>query len=240
MPEASLRTRRLVALALVGLIGLALAGWAVTYTPIFHAQHIKVVGAETLRPDAIRELAGVDASTNVLHLDTEAVAGRLLADPWIASATVERDLPATLVVEIVERRPVATVPAMGAGSILANDGTVLPEAGALPPLPTMHAGLGVPDEAQRAAAAALLSALDPVVAQRVRDVTVGQDGLVAMRLRGGVAVDAGGAGEEVAKATALRAILRWAATGDRSVSAIDVSAPDAPSATLADGSTVTP
>jgi len=240
MRETSLRTRRLVAGVLVGLIALALAVWAVTYTPVFHAHHIKVVGAQTLRPDAVRKLAGVDGSTNVLHLDTTAAAGRLLADPWIASATVERDLPATLVVEIVERRPVATVPAMGDTSVLADDGTVLPASGAVPKLPTMHAALGVPDASQRAAAADLLAAFDPVVSQRVVDVTVGQDGLVTVRLRDGVMVDAGGAGDEEAKATALRAILRWVSTEGHTVASIDVSAPEAPSATLADGSTVTP
>jgi hypothetical protein len=38
----------------------------------------------------------------------------------------------------------------------------------------------------------------------------------------------------------LRAVLRWAASGGHTISAVDVSAPDAPSATLADGSTFTP
>jgi cell division protein FtsQ len=240
MREASLRSRRIVAVAVVGLILLALVAWAVTYTPIFEAHHIKVVGAQTLRPEAIRELAGLDGSTNVVHLDTDAVAGRLLSNPWIASATIERDLPETLVVQVVERRPVATVPAMGEGSILASDGSVLPATDAVPALPKMHAALGVPDDAQRMAAAALLSALDPVVAGRVRDITVGQDGLVTMRLRDGVTVDAGEVGQEEAKAAALRAILRWSATDSRDLTSIDVSAPSAPGATLADGSTVTP
>jgi hypothetical protein len=35
-------------------------------------------------------------------------------------------------------------------------------------------------------------------------------------------------------------VLRWAASGGHSLSSIDVSAPDAPSATLANGSTLTP
>ena len=53
-------------------------------------------------------------------------------------------------------------------------------------------------------------------------------------------MDAGTPGEEAAKATALRAVLRWANAGSHSLATIDVSAPGAPSATLTDGSTLTP
>lgn len=240
MREATLRQRRLVAVVVVGLVVVALAAWAFTYTPVFDAHHIRVLGAETLRPDAVRNLAGVDGSTNVLHLDTDAVVGRLLANPWIASASVQRDLPGTLLVRIVERRPVAVVTAMGETSVLASDGTMLPRGADPVALPTMHAALGAPDQAQRLAAAGLLSVLDSVVAQRVRDITVGQDGEVTLTLRDGVVVDAGIAGEEDAKAAALRAVLRWATSGGRDLVAVDVSAPSAPSATLADGSSVTP
>ena len=240
MPEVSLRQRRIIAVVAVGAVAVTLAAWAFTYTPVFHAHQIRVLGAQTLRPDAVRELAGVDGSTNVVHLDTEAVVGRLLADPWIASASVQRDLPATLVLRIVERRPVARITAMGATTILASDGSVLPAGGAPVDLPEMHAALGAPDDAQRRAAAALLSALDPVVTHRLDSVTVGQDGVVTLTLRDGVTVDAGMAGDEQAKADALRGILRWAATGSRHLEAVDISAPAAPSATLADGSSVTP
>jgi cell division protein FtsQ len=240
MREATLRQRRILALVPVALLALALVGWAATYTPVFDANRIRVLGAETLRPDAVRTLAGVDGSTNVVHLDTAAVVGRLLSDPWIASASIQRDLPATLVLRIVERRPVAVMTAMGETSILASDGSLLPRGADPLDLPTMHAALGAPDEAQRLAAARLLVALEPVVAQRVRDVMVGEDGVVALTLRDGVAVDAGMAGEESAKAAALRAILRWAATAGHDLVAADISAPSAPTATLANGSTVTP
>ena len=94
--------------------------------------------------------------------------------------------------------------------------------------------------AQRTAAAVFLGALDPVVAQRVSEVSVGQDLSTSLTLRDGVTVDAGMPGDEAEKAVALRAVLRWAASGGHDLSSIDVSAPGAPSATLADGSTLTP
>jgi cell division protein FtsQ len=241
VPEGSIRRRRIVAALVVGAIIVGLGSWAITYTPLFRARHIRVVGAETLRAEAVRSLAGVDATTNVWHLDTDRTVALLMGDPWIASASVHRELPSTLVLEIVERRPLAVISAMGETSILASDGSALPgpvDDGRR--LPTMHAAVGAPDEAQRVEAADLLSALDTVVMQRVDDVTVGQDGVVTVTLRDGVLVDAGLGGEEAEKAAALRAVLRWSAIGGHELAAIDVSAPSAPSATLSDGSSVTP
>jgi cell division protein FtsQ len=233
-------------LALVLLVPIAAAtvAWAITYTPLFEARHIRVAGAVSLRPDAVRSLAGIEPSTNVFHLQTEAVTASLLSDPWIASASVERDLPDTVVLSIVERQPVGTIDVTGETSILASDGTILPAStaatSAVDALPKVQAALGTPDEAQRSAAAALLSALDPVVAHRVGELSVGQDLSTSLTLRDGVTVDAGTPGEESEKAAALRAVLRWAASGGHPLSSIDVSAPGAPSATLADGSTLTP
>ena len=243
-PEGSVRRRRLLALALLVPIAIATAAWAFTYTPVFDAKHVRVEGAVSLRPDDIRSLAQIDPSTNVFHLQPEAVTARLLTDPWIASATVGKDLPDTVVLTVVERRPVGVIDASGERSVLASDGTVLPASAAtgqtLDALPTVQAGLGAPDDAQRAAAAVLLSALDPVVQHQVTDLAVGQDLSQTLTLRDGVTVDAGTPGEEDAKATALRAILRWANAGGHSLATIDVSAPGAPSATLTDGSTLTP
>jgi len=233
-----------VALALLVPIAVATAAWALTYTPVFDAKHVRVQGAVTLRPDDVRSLAQVEPSTNVFHLQPDAVTARLLTDPWIASATVAKDLPDTVVLTVVERRPVGVIDAMGDRAVLASDGTMLPASAAtadtIATLPSVEAGLGSLDDTQRAAAAALLSALDPVVEQRVTHLTVGQDLSESLTLRDGVTVDAGTPGNEDAKATALRAVLRWATTGGHVLASVDVSAPDAPSATLADGSTLTP
>jgi len=242
--DGSVRRRRLVALALLVPIAIATAAWAFTYTPVFDAKHVRVQGAVSLRPDDVRSIAQIDPSTNVFHLQSDAVTARLVADPWIASATVDKDLPDTVVLTVVERQPVGVIDVSGARSVLASDGTVLPASTptgqALDTLPTVQSGLGAPDDAQRVAAAALLSSLDPVVRQRVTDVSVGQDLSETLTLRDGVTVDAGTPGEESAKATALRAVLRWANAGGHSLATIDVSAPGAPSATLTNGSTLTP
>jgi cell division protein FtsQ len=241
MAEMSPRRRRAVGL-IVGIpLVVTLALWSLTYTPLFRAHHIRVHGATILSADDVRRLAGVDGSTNVAHLDAGGAVARLEESPWIAGASVQVQLPDTLVLEITERRPVGLIDALGESGILASDATLLPITAGVPnDLPAVRAALGPPTQDQRTAAAALLSALDPVVARRLTEVLVGQDGLVTLTLTSGATVDAGEAGDEVAKAESLRAVLRWATSRQLDLSSIDISAPTAPSATLSDGSTLTP
>jgi cell division protein FtsQ len=238
--ERTARRRRTIAIAVAAAVLVAAIGWGVTFTPLFGARHVRVSGNEAVSAQQVRQLAGVTGSTNVAHLDERAIEASLLTDPWIASAEVRAELPGTVTITVQERRPVAVVEGLGQASILASDGTTLPRAGAeVGSLPVVRAALGAPTAAQQQAAAALLSALDPVVAARVASVLVGQDGDVSMALRSGVQVDAGMRGSEVEKADALRAILRLASAKHVDLRSIDVSSPLAPSVTLSDGSSKT-
>jgi hypothetical protein len=79
-----------------------------------------------------------------------------------------------------------------------------------------------------------------LVRDRVSAVVVGVDHSMTVQLAGGIRVDYGTAGQETAKAEALRAVLRWAAAQQQSVASIDVSVPTAPTATLAGGATFAP
>lgn len=214
------------------------AVWALTFSPLFAARHVRVEGNKRVNTQAIRARSGITQDTNVFHLDTETIEARLLEDPWIASASVRRDLPNTVVLAIVERRAVGRIASLGDTSVLADDGSELPVANVdLTALPIIRAGLGAPSEAQRQAAAAMLTALDPVVSTSVRDVLVSQDGIVTIHLNDGTAVVTGVAGDEAAKAEALRALLHLGEQQDITFTSIDVSSPAAPSATLPDGST---
>ena len=239
MLEAIARRRRVLAVVLAAVVALAVAGWGLTYSPLFAARHIKISGNHVVGDRAVVAAAGVSASTNVAHLDREAIVAKLEAQPWIAGASVDVDLPNTLLITVHERTPLGVVAALGARSILANDGTTLPLGGVqIAGLPTVRAALGVPTADQLGAAAALLRALDPVVTARVDEVVVGEDGTVTLTLASGARVDAGERGEEPQKALALRAVLLLAAQKHLDVTSIDVSSPSAPALTLRDGSTL--
>ena len=235
------RRRRLVRLLVAITVTILLVAGALTYSPLFRIRHVRVEGNVTLTSADIRSLAGIDPSANVAHADLATIAGRLTANPWIAAAEVHRALPDTLVLVVSERRPIGVITAMGATSILATDGTALPVAdGVGADLPSVRADLGALGDAQRKAAAALLTALDSTVLRDVTEIVVGQDGGMTLTLKSGATVDAGTAGDEAVKAQALHAVLRWASNGGLRLTSIDISAPSAPSATLADGSTLTP
>jgi cell division protein FtsQ len=68
---------------------------------------VEVRGGHFLSQGEVRELLGPAVGENILSLNIEDLKKRLRASPWVADAAVQRTLPDTLRVEIVERTPVA-------------------------------------------------------------------------------------------------------------------------------------
>jgi cell division protein FtsQ len=173
-------------------------------------------------------LAGVSTSTDLLSLDGAALAARLEASPWVASATVERDLPSTLRITVVERAPVIAVPLHGAYRLLAGDGTSLGTARRRPTLPIASFRSGVDESAAAVDAAAAVAPMRAGARRDVVRVVVRADTTVELTLRGGVTVVYGSAADAVAKARALAAVLDWLRRENAAASSIDVSTPAAP------------
>jgi cell division protein FtsQ len=84
------------------------------------ASYAKIMGSERLRvgklvvrgsgflsEGEVRELLGPAIGENILTLDIEALKARLRSSPWVQDATVGRNLPDTLKVDIIERVPLA-------------------------------------------------------------------------------------------------------------------------------------
>ena len=70
-------------------------------------QQIDASGTQRTSAAAIRAAVGVDIGTPIFEVDLAAARDRVQAMGWVDSATVERRLPSTLHVQIVERTPVA-------------------------------------------------------------------------------------------------------------------------------------
>ena len=73
----------------------------------FAIQEIEIEGLERLERDALLEVAGIRPGVNVFERDPEEVRAALLAQPWIAEAEVQRRLPGSFRVQVVEHHPVA-------------------------------------------------------------------------------------------------------------------------------------
>ena len=70
-------------------------------------QRIDTEGSERTSAETIRAAVGVDFGTPIIAVDLAAARERVQAIGWVESATVERRLPSTLHVHVVERTPVA-------------------------------------------------------------------------------------------------------------------------------------
>ncbi len=87
---------------------------------------IEVEGRETT--DAATIMAALDAArgTPILAIKPSRAREQLESLPWVRSATIERRLPGTLFVRLVERRPLAVWQHGGTQELIDRDGTVIP------------------------------------------------------------------------------------------------------------------
>ena len=91
----------------------------------FRLKRIDFEGVQYARVNELRAMTGVDSSWSIWNdLDTVAVA--VSRHPMIASATVERRFPSSLVVKLTERVPVAHVMVKGVLVPMDADGRQLP------------------------------------------------------------------------------------------------------------------
>jgi cell division protein FtsQ len=102
----------------------------------FRIAEVALAGEREVGREQILSLAGITPHSSLLFLDAARTRARLLANPWIADATVLKLYPDRLRIEIKERRPFALWQKDGRIALIANDGTAL-ESG----VPRRFAGL---------------------------------------------------------------------------------------------------
>ena len=84
-----------------------------------------ISGEKHLSREEILAAAGVTARSSLLFFDVADARARLLTNPWIAEATVQKLLPDRLVISISERAAFALWQKDGHVGVIAGDGTVL-------------------------------------------------------------------------------------------------------------------
>jgi cell division protein FtsQ len=128
---ARLRERRLwrAAGALGALSLTAASPWwgpaALSELQFFRVRRVEVVGTIHLSPVEVYRRLGVDTTVSV-WTETDALAARVAAHPQVREARVERRLPGTLVVRVLEKLPVALVPSPDGMHAFDATGAVLP------------------------------------------------------------------------------------------------------------------
>jgi cell division protein FtsQ len=140
-------------LALTGRLGLVVA-------------NIEVEGRSTTDVATVLSALGAHQGTPILAVDPTRAKEQLEALPWVRSASIERRLPGTLYVRLVERQPLAVWQHDGKQELIDRDGTVIPvtDLSRFAKLPTV-----VGDDQARHGAAQLIDLLanEPALAARV-------------------------------------------------------------------------
>ncbi|MEW2591676.1 FtsQ-type POTRA domain-containing protein [Micromonospora aurantiaca] len=208
-----------VAAAVLAVAGLV--AWTVLGTGLFGVREVRVVGARLVTPVQIRDAAAVPDNAPLARVDLDATARKVGTLPPVASATVEREWPGTLVIRVRERTPVAAVP-QGEGFVVVDgSGVVFQRLDRAPDgLPQVRVVRPGPDDPGTRAGLAVLAALGEKLRAELVAVDVAGLARITLLLRGERQVFWGDASRGTDKSTVATALL------SRKADRIDVSAPD--------------
>jgi cell division protein FtsQ len=131
----------------------------------FAVSDVEVEGRKMTDPAAIMAALGVERGTPILAVSPSRAQQLLEGQPWVRSATVERRLPGTLVVRLVERQPLAVWQHDGKQQLIDREGEVIAvkDLSRYPMLPTVVGA----DAAVHAAALFEMLMREPALAARV-------------------------------------------------------------------------
>ncbi len=247
------RRRLAVLTGLLVVAGLAAGAWGVLHSGLTDLDRIEVRGAARTDPARVVEASGLVRGQALVSLAPAATATAVEDLPWVATARVARDWPATVVITVTERVPAAAV-LDGDGWVLVDDrGRVLERTDALPP------GLVVVESATPPGAPGTTFARSPALVAVARQIPAAlRPAVAAVRLggpgeegpgeegpgedgagRGGITLGLSGGGEAwLGSADGLDAKLRAVATvlarvDTAGLAVLDVRIPESPVVTRA-------
>lgn len=210
---ASNRRRLLTAAgSVIGVVALVLI---VLASPIIGVRKIEIEGARYVSADLLIAVEKSLDGKSILTVDTRAAERRLEGDPWVESVRIRSFFPSRLVIEIVERKPVAFYIGVDNRSrVVDSQGRVLAVETGQPTQYLQITGVG-PNLAPGAsagtvykAAAQLAAGLPDELSERVLNVGVGGPNQLIMTLRTGTLINFGPPVDLQNKLISLLVLLR--------------------------------
>lgn len=231
--ERSRRRRLLVTAATIALF--AAAVWIVFWSPVLKVREVVVLGSERVDPADVARVAGLDPSDNLLLVSPGGIEDKVAGLPWVKRARVDRKLPGTVRVRIVERRAAMVLSLQNERWTLDGFGNVLAEGAVDAKLPVLaaasisepEAGARLEAEEIQAALAAWRS-LSNKVRSQVAAVFAPTPERITLSLDSGTQVRFGAAESLEAKNEVLEVLLAELEAEGRTVSYIDVRVPSSP------------
>jgi cell division protein FtsQ len=218
LPARSYRLRLLLIAAGVILL-VAGVTWALFFSSWFTVEKVEVTGVSVLSSDDVLGAAAIRSGAPLVRLDgvTERVAALLPVD----DVTVARHWPHTVVITVVERKPVLAVPSDQGFAVYDHEGVKYLDAVAapdgVPKLTTED-----PDDLVVQGVIEMLGALPDAVRARLVSVRAETLDSIELDLTGDVVVVWGSADQSARKAQVLVALMKQPGR------VYIVSAPDAP------------
>ena len=91
------------------IVALAIAATVACNSSLFTIESVSAKGVEHLTASDMQQLAGVDAGTTLLRVDTATIESNIMRDAWVENVHVQRVFPNTLNLAVTERTIGATV-----------------------------------------------------------------------------------------------------------------------------------
>jgi cell division protein FtsQ len=217
------------------LVVLLLAGAATAAMwPGFTPKDIVITGTRNASRADVLARAAVAPNINIWLQNTHAIASRVEAIPYVASAHVHRMPPATIAIDVTERVPFAVVTEGSQAVLVDRDLRVLAQANAPSDLVTLTLPAGTALEPgtflKTEQALRLREMYDELIAARVIPIGLGYDkfdGIVAT-MRGGIRVMLGDDDEMPRKIALIDPILSQVVRNGKPAESIDLRAPNTP------------
>ncbi|GEK80793.1 FtsQ-type POTRA domain-containing protein [Agrococcus baldri] len=220
--------RRQLRLALMTAGGLALALLllvGLVWSPLMAVREVRVEGTDRLDAAVVQEALADQVGEPIATVTEAGVAERLQAIPQIESFQLDVVPPSTVIVRLVERRPVAIIETDGSASVIDAAGVVLGQVddttASLPRLDGVELGTE-----QFEAVATVLVSVPTEVLEATDTIAASTPSDIRLSLASGQTVQWGGAEQSPLKADVVAALM---ATQDPAAAAVlDVRAPEHP------------
>jgi cell division protein FtsQ len=121
MQQARRGTAAALRIGIFAVLALAAAGasvygvFAISRSSYFRVRGVEVRGTERLTHAGVVRLTGLGPGTSIFAIPARRMERAIAESPWVARATVRRQFPDRVIVDVVERRPKAIVNLSGGG-----------------------------------------------------------------------------------------------------------------------------
>jgi cell division protein FtsQ len=195
--------------------------WVLYGTAVLGVREVEVVGTQLLTPLQVQQAAAVPMDEPLARVDLDGVRARVRGLAAVDRVAVRRSWPSTLVVEVVERTPVAAVPSRpGVFTLIDSTGVPYRETSRRPDgMPLVRTATPGPSDVNTRSALTVLAALSEELREQLVAVSVAAPAQIRLELRKNRTVVWGDDTKSDVKSQVATALLKKAGAE------IDVSAP---------------